>query len=167
MTSTDEVEVVFGKTQRDDEGVVKRNVRRIVFHPDLDFSILVLEQEVPLSNNVKIINLPEEGSDFTGQLATLIGSGATDDKGPFPYDNDPETLVMKIKLRVGTEPGEECPDEKHVCFTSLKGEPGRPGQPGWESGCNGDSGSPFFICKGSIHRNRKYNRTNCKINGTV
>ena len=74
MTKEDKVEVVFGKTRRDDEGIVKRNVSRIVFHPVLDFAILVLDQEVPLSNNVKMIGLSEKGSDFSGKLATLIGS---------------------------------------------------------------------------------------------
>ena len=159
MPSVDKVEVVFGKTRRDDEGVAKRKVQRIVFHPSLDFAILVLEQDVPLSKYVKIIDLPEKGSDFSGQVATLIGAGSTEARPGQRFPSFPETLMMKIKLKVGAEPGEECPDEKHVCFTSLKGQPGRDraGTTGWESGCKGDSGSPFFICKGSIHRIRKYN----------
>ena len=71
------IEVGFGKTVRDnDEGVLKRQVQRVVFHPTLDFAILVLGAEAPLSEHVKLIGLSEAGSDFSGQNATLAGPGA-------------------------------------------------------------------------------------------
>ena len=47
------VEVGFGKTLADDdEGVVKRKVLNIAFHSTVDFAILVLNAEVPLSEHV-------------------------------------------------------------------------------------------------------------------
>lgn len=132
-------EVGFGKTTRaeDEAGVMKRQVERFVFHPTLDAAILVLAAEVPLSEHVKVLGLPEAGSDFSGQNATLAGPGALGPEGPYP-----EELFMKVLLKVGTEPGKECPSEDNLCATSLRDEP-------WGSGCNGDSGSPLFICSTS------------------
>ena len=129
------IEVGFGKTVRDnDEGVLKRQVQRVVFHPTLDFAILVLGAEAPLSEHVKLIGLSEAGSDFSGQNATLAGPGALG-----PDGTNPEELMMKVLLKVGTESGKECPSKDHLCTTSLRKEP-------WGSGCNGDSGSPLFVC---------------------
>ena len=46
-------EIGFGKTvQQNDEGVVKRKVLNIAFHSTVDFAILVLNAEVPLSEHV-------------------------------------------------------------------------------------------------------------------
>ena len=139
------VEVVFGKTLPNDEGVAKKKVHRIVFHPSLDFSILVLESEVPLSQYVKTIGLPEINSDFSGQNATLAGTGRRVPGLPTAVSDPGTLLMMKVTLKVGSEPGEKCPSERHVCATSLRGKPGKPG---WGSGCDGDSGAPLFICKG-------------------
>ena len=53
MTDLKSVEVGFGKTLADDdEGVVKRKVLNIAFHSTVDFAILVLNAEVPLSEHV-------------------------------------------------------------------------------------------------------------------
>ena len=132
------MEVGFGKTARDnDEGVLKTQVQSFAFHPNLDIAIIILDAEVPISEHVKMISLPEAGSDYTGQIATLAGPGALGDGKPAP-----EELFMKVSLKVGTETGQECPSEKMLCATSLRKEP-------WGSGCSGDSGSPLFICSTS------------------
>ena len=66
------MEVGFGKTVRaNDEGVVKERVHSIAFHPHLDIAIIILGAEVPLSEQVKTIDLPEVDSDYMGQTATL------------------------------------------------------------------------------------------------
>jgi len=128
------MEVGFGKTARDnDEGVVKTQVQSFAFHPDLDIAIIILDAEVPLSEHVKTIGLPEAGSDYRGQIATLAGPGALGHGKPAP-----EELFMKVSLKVGTETGQECP-EKMLCATSPQREP-------WGSGCGGDSGAPLFVC---------------------
>ena len=127
-------EVGFGKTARaNDEGVLKVKVQRFVFHPQLDLAILVLDAEVPESDKVKIIGLPEVGSDYRGQNATLAGPGGLSKDGPAP-----EELMMKVSLKVGSEAGKEC-SKDHICATSLSKQP-------WGSGCGGDSGSPLFVC---------------------
>ena len=132
------MEVGFGKTARDnDEGVLKTQVQSFAFHPNLDIAIIILDAEVPISEHVKMISLPEAGSDYTGQIATLAGPGALGDGKPAP-----EELFMKVSLKVGTETGQECPSEKMLCATSLRKEP-------WGSGCSGDSGAPLFICSTS------------------
>jgi len=139
------MEVGFGKTSRtDDEGVVKRQVQSFAFHPKLDISIIILDDEVPLSEHVKTIGLPEVGSDYTGQTATLAGPGALGEDGSLPKE-----LMMKVLLKVGTGQkntttntgGQGCPFKGNygVCATSMKEEP-------WGSGCGGDSGSPLFVC---------------------
>ena len=141
------IEVGFGKTlPNSDKGVVKRKVQNIAFHPKLDFAILVLKAKVPLSEHVKTIRLPDIGSDYTGQKATLAGPGFVEHEGRTqPWDLDPKTLLMKVTLKVGSSPGKACPDKMHVCATSLvKGK--KPGEPDFEGGCDGDSGSPLFIC---------------------
>jgi len=140
------MEVGFGKTSRaDDEGVVKRRVQSFAFHPEnLDIAVIILDAEVPLSEHVKTIGLPEFGSDYTGQIATLAGTGALgQDKSA------PEELMMKVLLRVGTGQenlttntgGQGCPFKGNygVCATSMQEKP-------WGSGCGGDSGSPLFVC---------------------
>ena len=129
------MEVGFGKTVRsNDDGVVKGQVQSFTFHPNLDIAIITLDAELPLSGHVKTIGLPEVGSDYTGQIATLAGPGWLKDGGPMPNE-----LMMKVSLKVGTETGEECPSEDMVCATSASKEP-------WGSGCSGDSGSPLFVC---------------------
>jgi len=141
------MEVGFGKTVRaNDEGVVKERVHSIAFHPHLDIAIIILGAEVPLSQQVRMIGLPETGSDFTGQTATLAGPGILGE-GKQPLW--PEELFHKVSLRVGTGQentttntgGQGCPMGT-LCATSLRKEP-------WGSGCGGDSGSPLFICSPS------------------
>ena len=67
------MEAGFGKTVRaNDEGVVRERVQSIAFHPDnIDIAIIILGAEVPLSEQVKTIDLPEVDSDYMGQTATL------------------------------------------------------------------------------------------------
>jgi len=142
------MEVGFGKTARDnDEGVVKTQVQSFAFHPDLDIAIIILDAEVPISEHVKTIGLPEAGSDYTGQIATLAGPGILGEGKP-----PPQELFLKVSLKVGTGQentttntgGQGCPFEGNygVCATSLREEP-------WGSGCGGDSGSPLFVCSAS------------------
>ena len=147
------MEVGFGKTVRDnDEGVVKRRVQSFAFYPNCcsyhtDIAIIILDADVPLSEHVKTIGLPEAGSDYTGQIATLAGPGILGEGKP-----PPQELFLKVSLKVGTGQentttntgGQGCPFEGNygVCATSLREEP-------WGSGCGGDSGSPLFVCSAS------------------
>ena len=140
-------EIGFGKTvQQNDEGVVKRKVLNITFHSTLDFAIIVLKAKAPLSEQVKTIHLPEIGSDYTGQKATVAGPGNVEHtQQNFPWDLDPNTLLMKVAVKVGPAPGETCPEKTHLCFTQWSGDK-KPGEPGFGGACSGDSGSPFFVC---------------------
>ena len=138
----DPIEVGFGKTVRaNDEGVVKRQVSHWVFHPTIDLAIAILNEDVPLSEHIKTIGLPEAGDDFTGQNATLAGAGMLGHNisAPPRSSHNPEDYLSKVTLKVGSEPGQRCPDQRHLCATSLRKDP-------WGSGCSGDSGSPLFIC---------------------
>ena len=140
------MEVGFGKLVRtNDEGVVRERVQSIAFHPDnIDIAIIILGAEVPLSEHVKTIGLPEVDSDYMGQTATLAGPGALGEGRDGPVE-----LFHKVSLRVGTGQentttnagGQGCPMEGSygVCATSLRRDL-------WGSGCGGDSGSPLFVC---------------------
>ena len=139
-----QTQVGFHKTDREDEeGVVKRQVQRFVFHPTLDVGIIVLKSKV---DNIEPIRLPEDdGCDYNGQIVTLVGPGATGLPGSA---NTPESLFMKVDLEAytgnGTSPntGKKCINwegREFVCATSLKKEP-------WGSGGPGDSGAPMIIC---------------------
>ena len=138
----DPIEVGLGKTVGAHyEGVVKRQVSHWVFHPTIDLAIAILNEDVPLSEHIKTIGLPDAGDNFEGQNATLAGAGLLGYNIPAPprSSHNPEDYLRKVTLKVGSEPGQRCPDERHLCATSLRKDP-------WGSGCSGDSGSPLFIC---------------------
>merc|ERR1711874_935419 len=86
-----QTQVGFHKTDRDDEeGVVKRQVQRFVFHPTLDVGILVLKSKV---DDIEPIRLPEDdGCDYNGEIITVVGPGATGLPGSA---NAPDSVFMK------------------------------------------------------------------------
>ena len=140
-----QTQVGFHKTDREDEeGVVKRQVQRFVFHPTLDVAILVLKRAMDF---IRPVRLPEDdGCDYNGQIITLAGPGARNLPGSA---NTTDWVFNKVDLEAytgnGTSPntGKKCINwegREFVCATSLKKEP-------WGSGGSGDSGSPMIICR--------------------
>ena len=159
-------QVGFHKTDRDDEeGVVKKQVQRFVFHPVLDVGILVLKSNV---EGIQPIHLPEDdGCDYNGQIVTLVGPGPVDDKGTIP-----DSLFMKVDLvaytgngtaKRGPQKGEKCINwegRKFVCATSLQKNP-------WGSGGSGDSGAPIMICHDGQDGHDRNTGDDCTLIGVL
>uniref|UniRef100_UPI0037E8B79A suppressor of tumorigenicity 14 protein homolog n=1 Tax=Semicossyphus pulcher TaxID=241346 RepID=UPI0037E8B79A len=125
------------------EWTVRRNVRRIIAHPDYnaftydnDIALMELDSNVTLNQNIWPICLPSATYDFpAGREAWITGWGATREGGLAA------TILQKAEVRVINRTvckslmGDELTD-RMLCAGVLKGG---------VDACQGDSGGPLSV----------------------
>ena len=142
--SEDSMDVILGiHNLKSDISYNRYSVSKIIVNPSyndftVDSDIALLKLSQPADSKYTPISLVSEGSDYVGQMATVMGWGALVEDGSFP-DDYPDAL-MEISIPVVSN--ETCSESiwgitnNMICAGYQKGE---------LDACSGDSGGPLVI----------------------
>jgi len=112
-------------------------VSRLIKHPTLDAALVKLARKIDFNrhNNIRPVCLPSHYQSYLGATATIVGWGQTG------FHRDVSPVLKETNLKVSDCRNFGIHNRGMIC-----GDFDRTGP--IQSGCNGDSGGPFFTSNG-------------------
>ncbi|XP_046406915.1 trypsin-4-like [Ischnura elegans] len=124
---------------------VVRRIARVAMHPDFDpmtfdndIAIITIDQPVEFSSKIRPVCLPiRDDGDYTGEKATVVGWGRTEEAKP--------TSDFPLKVEVVVMSKDECDSTGYGADRITKNMFCAGYTDGGRDSCQGDSGGPLHV----------------------
>jgi len=112
-------------------------VSRFIEHPSLDAALVKLDRKIDFNrhNNIRPVCLPSLDQSYLGATGTIVGWGDTG------FNKDSSPVLKETNLKVKDCRNFGIRNQGLICGDFDRNGP-------IQSGCNGDSGGPFFTSNG-------------------